>query len=248
MVSIQVRFNQVNLGAEVGSHVKLEADTVDVTSFVLHVFDHVINDVGTGSIPVTVHSGVTIVIVEQLCVRVSFVCPFETIADEVLNFPVNSTPWGVGTDFVRSTVVNGLIDYVPVRSFAFVPSDRCLDVPLGKVLDLPGRSLPNPARIERVLVPEGGVTSKDHVILLSPLQNLITIFVVKISPALGNRLHLAVAFSRNQVVLLNGRTFVLPIGCVASHVPVLHSSAHVHTEALGIISESFRIFLNVGAE
>jgi len=64
VVSIQVLTNVVRLGAEVDVLVKLEADTVDWTSFVLQIFDHVVNGVTTASIPATVSTGVTVVIVE----------------------------------------------------------------------------------------------------------------------------------------------------------------------------------------
>jgi len=176
------------------------------------------------------------------------VCPFERIADEVLHSTVDFAPWSVGSNFVWSFVFNSLIDDVPGPNSPFVPSDRLLDVLLGKVLDLFGVSTPKEARVERVLSPEGGMTSEDNVILLSPIHNVITLSVVKVIPTLGNWLHLAVALGRQNVELLLDRGLVFLVSIVALDVPVANGSTNVHTKVLGIIFKTFSIILKIATD
>jgi len=171
------------------------------------------------------------------------VCPFERIANEVFHSPVDFTPWGIGSNVVRGFVFNSLIDDVPGPNSPFVPFGSCLDVIFGKIRKLLGVSTPKEIWVERSLGPEEGVTSEDNVILLRPIQNVITFVVFKSIPILGNWLHLAGALGRQNVIFLLDCGHVLLISRVAFNVPVVDGSANVHTKVLGIIFESFGIIL-----
>jgi hypothetical protein len=120
--------------------VKLEADTVDWASFLFQSLDHVVDGVTSTTVPSSVSSGMTIIIVEELGMRVSLVCPFESITDEVFHTSIDFTPWGIRSNLVRSTVLNCFIDDIPCPDSTLVSSNGGLDVPLGKIFDFPGVS------------------------------------------------------------------------------------------------------------
>jgi len=223
---------------------------VDWASLVLQIFDHVVNGVTASTIPAAIPSRMTVVIVEELCIWVSLVCPFESLADEVFHISVDFAPWSVGSDFVWCCVINSLIDDIPGKNSAFVPSNSGLDVPLGKVLDLLGIATPKEAWVVWVLVPKGGVTSVLNVVLRSPVHNVITLGVVEVVPVLGNRLHLAVALRRDEIIILLDRVHIFLIDHAVLNVPVVDGCTNVYSKTLGVILESIAICLvfNVATE
>jgi hypothetical protein len=73
------------------------------------------------------------------------------------------------------------------------------------------------------------MTSESLSILLSKIKNVIAFRIVKVIPTLSNWLHLAIALSRDEVVLVLDGVDVFLIDKSIRHVPVGNGSTNVHT-------------------
>jgi hypothetical protein len=206
VISSKIDTNRRSMIRKVDVHVKLEANTVDWATSFLHILYHVENDIASPTVP-TIHCGVTVVIVEQLSIRVSFVCPFERLADEV----VDTGPWSVRSDSIRFCIIDGFVDNIPGYGLTFVPSDSGVDVIFHEFFNLLGILLPlNEVRHEWLFSPDGCMSSESHVIVFGKFSHIVTLGVVEIGQRLGNSLHLTAGLSSDQVVFLHS-CVVIPL-------------------------------------
>lgn len=231
IISFQVLCNKWHFGIEINIHMKLETNTMDRAPTVFQVFDQIVGCISPAAVPATIHGHMTVVIIEKLCIWVSFMSPLECLANEI----VDLDPGCVFTDVVWRSILDCLVDDVPGKGFALVSFHSRLDVALHEVFDFLGiLLLLYKVWIKRIFRPERIVTPESHVVLLGEIHDQIASAIVEISPGFGNWLHFASAYGCDEVELLYGHILVLLV-YHASFFPLFDGSAHIDSKTLGCI-------------
>lgn len=82
------------------------------------------------------------------------------------------------------------------------------------------------------------MASDYHVIVLSKLENVVTLSVIKGCPGLGDWLHLAATLGRNQVIVRLGLLDIAPVLHTWLDVPVVDCSTNMDAETISSILQS----------